>query len=93
MAELADGTTHRVEVLHGDQLRAELEAPKQGIPVDPKAAPNHTATLWVWAALVRTGVCTTGFQEFAPTLLALGKALEADAPVGPTQLGQPTDGP
>lgn len=93
MAELADGTVHRVEILHGDQLRAELEAPRHGIAVDPRVQPNHTTTLWVWAALVRTGVVTVGFQDFKQDLVVLGKAEAADAPVGPTSQDQPTAGP
>lgn len=91
--ELADGTEHTVEVIHGDQLRAELEAKKQGIPVDFAEAPVHLTTLWVWSSLVRTGVCQVGFQEFSNTQLVQlvrGKADHPD-PVRPTQQGQPTD--
>lgn len=53
-----------VEVTHGDLLRAELEAGRQGIPVDPRKAPQQTTTLWVWAALVRTKVVDLDYRTF-----------------------------
>lgn len=53
-----------VEITHADLLRAELEAGKQGLPVDPRKAPQQTTTLWVWAALVRTGVIDRNYRSF-----------------------------
>lgn len=94
--ELDDGTTHVVEVLMADQLRAELEAPRNGIPVDVSLAPVHTTALWVWSALLRTGQLEAGtkFQEFRPRLL-LVKRVEAapDVKVDPTQQGQRSEQP
>jgi hypothetical protein len=53
-----------VEVTHGDLLRAELEADKQHLPVDPRRAPQQTTTLWVWAALVRTKRLDVDYRTF-----------------------------
>jgi hypothetical protein len=63
---LLDGTDEPldVEVTHGDLLRAELEADRQNLPVDPRKAPQQTTTLWVWAALVRTKVIDLPYRTF-----------------------------
>lgn len=53
---------HHVLVNNGDMLRAELEAGKLG--VKPREAPQHLSTMWLWAALVRTGVYGGKFQAF-----------------------------
>lgn len=92
--ELDDGTEHRVEVLMGDQLRAELEAPKHGIPVDVAQAPAHTTALWCWSALVRTGVVKGPFQEVRARMVLVRKVNTdtepgADNPVDPTAQDQP----
>lgn len=49
-----DGTEHEdtVTVLHQDQLRAELLAPRLGLP-SIKEAPMHYTSLWVYSALTR----------------------------------------
>jgi hypothetical protein len=87
--ELADGTEHTVEVLHGDQLRAELQAPHEGIPTDPSQLPLATTTLWLWAACKRLGLTQAKFRVFADSeLVALGKAPQAA--VDPTRQDQPT---
>lgn len=44
---------HHVVVNNGDQLRAELEAGQHKIK--PREQPMHLTTMWVWAAMVRTG--------------------------------------
>jgi hypothetical protein len=54
---------HQVEILNGDQLRAELEGPRHGM-TDPKARPQHYATLVCWAALSRTGDYDGTFRDF-----------------------------
>lgn len=62
-------TTHHVLVHGGDQLRAELEAGKQGIK-SPKDAPMHITMMWLWAAMARTGATTLGWREWKPLCLA-----------------------
>jgi hypothetical protein len=89
--ELQDGTTHTVGVVLGDQLRAELEAPRHGIPTDPAKSPLHTATLWVWAAMARHGFTALGFQAFQAECVAIARATEDQlVPVDPTGPDQPT---
>jgi hypothetical protein len=98
---LDDGSRHVVEVLMPDQLRAELEAPRHNIPVDVSAAPVHTTALWVWSALLRTGVLAEGtkFQEARPRLVFVRKLdpdlepAQADQPVDPTGQGQESERP
>lgn len=60
----------QVEVLYGDQLRAELEAPRHGL-AKIGDAPQHAVLLWVWASLTRTHVIDQPFQEFMPRVLIL----------------------
>jgi hypothetical protein len=88
LVELADGTQHTAEVLHGDQLRAELEAPKHHLPVDSRVAPLHSTTLWCWASLVRQGLVTDDFQTFRASVVGLQPA--AKVAEDPTPEGQPT---
>lgn len=84
-------TTHTVDVVLGDQLRAELEAPKHGIPTDPGKSPLHTTTLWVWAAMARQGLTTHAFQPFQAACVGIARAAEDQrVPVDPTQPGQDT---
>lgn len=73
-AELPDGVTdalelpddaleyHHVLVGNGDQLRAELEANQ--LRIKPVDNPMHLTNLWLWAALVRTGVVDSKFRDF-----------------------------
>ncbi|GEP40613.1 hypothetical protein NPS01_42760 [Nocardioides psychrotolerans] len=83
---------HQVTILHGDQLRAELEGPRNMIPGMDKA-PMHGITLWLWAALMRTHAVDQPFQEFLPRLLAFEDATQTAAadvdglatPADPTQ--------
>lgn len=83
-----DQVEHEVTILHGDQLRAELEAPRHGL-TDMGAAPMHFTTLWCWAALARTHVITDDFRAFKPKMLAL-EAVDDDTEVDPTQTGAAT---
>lgn len=52
-----------VVIMSGDQLRAELEAPRLAMPPLREAPMNATA-LWVWAALVRLHLIETPAGEF-----------------------------
>lgn len=85
-----EGSTTELEVTirHGDQLRAELEAPKHGLN-DMAVTPMHFTTLWIWAALLRTKVITDDFRTFKGRLLTLEAADEGE-PVDPTQQEEPT---
>lgn len=67
---------HRVRILNGDQLRAELEGPRHKL-TDLKAMPLHFQTLWIWASLTRTHVIDDDFRTFKPRLLAY-KAVKDD---------------
>lgn len=62
-------TEHEATILHGDQLRAELEGPRHALS-DIRSAPMHHTTLWLWASLTRTHVIDTPFQEFKTQVLA-----------------------
>jgi hypothetical protein len=80
LADVEDPTVETeltVRVLHGDMLRAELEAPQHGF-TDMKATPMHFTTLWIWASLRRTHVIEDGFQAFKPRLLQLDEVEEPD---------------
>ena len=91
---LDDGSEHVVQVLLGDQLRAELEAPKHAIPVKFEAAPAHHTALWLWAALTRVGVTKEGFRPFRDRMHLVARLddVEAEAVEGvdPTQPAQDT---
>lgn len=67
-----DPVEHPVEVRHGDLLRAELEAGRQKLPVDPRLIPQQTTALWVWAALVREGIVTVDYRTFRDGNTAAG---------------------
>lgn len=54
---------HEVEITHGDHLRGELEAAKQGLPSVKDAPMNHT-TVWIWCAMVRLGLYAGPFLPF-----------------------------
>lgn len=75
----AEPEAHTVTVIWADQLRGELEGAKRGIS---SKRPMHLATLWVWAALVRTGATTDRYDTFVPRVLAIvddkGEASTAD---------------
>lgn len=97
--EIEEATEHEVTILHGDQLRAELEAPRQGIPA-MDTAPMHGITLWIWAALMRTHVIDQPYQDFVPRLLGFeetetGDTLPGDVagPADPTLPVAPSGSP
>lgn len=59
-----------VAVRNGDQLRAELEGSKLGLAGrGMSAAPLNYTTLWLWAAMVRTGEFTGNVQQFRASLV------------------------
>lgn len=93
---LDDGTEHQVDIHLGDQLRAELEAGKQGLPVKFEAAPAHHTALWLWAALTRMGVTAAKFREFQHTMILVARVEEdtegpeAEDRLGPTPQGLDT---
>ena len=84
----AEPLVHRVEITHGDHLRGEFEANKQSLPSVKEAPMNHT-TVWVWCALVRTGLYTLDYRTFKDTVLGLepvrDAAGELETPVDPTE--------
>lgn len=71
---------HHVVVHHADQLRAELEAGKLGLPKGGTGTPMHLTALWLWAALVRTGRFAGGFQQFKTACVAYEPDTERDQP-------------
>lgn len=80
---------HTVTIRHADQLRAELEGPRNAIP-GMDVAPMHGITLWIWAALVRTGAVDDPFQAFLPRMLGFADA-GADTGALPGQVATPAD--
>lgn len=59
---------HRVVVNGTDQLRAELEARRLGLPEGSKA-PMHLTALWLWAAMTRTQATAQPFPEWKHRLV------------------------
>lgn len=80
-----------VRVIYGDQLRAELEAPRHGIG-SLSDAPMHFTALWIWASLTRDGKTSAPFQEFKRQLLMVQPVEEKpdEEPDPPTQPGAST---
>ena len=88
----AEPTEHTVTVFHGDQLRAELEAPRHMLPPIDQA-PQHHTTLWVWAALLRTHVLPmeTSFNAFREMVLTMEGLEDAQQfPGDPEDVAGPT---
>lgn len=84
-----DVSVVRVEVTHGDLLRAELEADKQKLPVDPRRAPQQTTTLWLWASLVRSKVIDVDYRTFRDGVNGTGPVLIGIEQVRDPATGQP----
>lgn len=92
--QLADDSEHVVQVLHGDQLRAELEAGKRKLPLDYEAAPVHHTTLWVWSACLREGLTEQDSITFEQTELVMLQRLGLqESAVDPTVQDQPAETP
>ena len=83
------GVEHEVTILHGDQLRGELEGPRNGLPAMDQAA-MHGITLWIWAALMRTHAIDQPFQEFLPRMLGFEDAGD-DTGALPGEVATPAD--
>lgn len=71
---------HHVVVHHADQLRAELEANKQGLAKGGTGAPMHLTALWLWANLIRTGRYDGNFRAFKLACVAYTPDQERDEP-------------
>jgi hypothetical protein len=76
-----------VTITHGDQLRAELEGKRHGLE-SMKDAPLHYTTIWVWAAMVRTGDYADKFGAFKAHGLAELQPVEQE---GGDQEADPTN--
>lgn len=63
-------TTHRVTVIHADQLVAEQAGPRYGLAAMTDQ-PLAWATLWCWVALRRQGVEVPEFPPFKQRILEL----------------------
>lgn len=104
--DLADGTDpieFDVDVTQGDRLRAELEAGRQNLPVDPRQAPQQTTALWLWCALVRTRIVDVDYRTFRdgtpaveggnparpPVLVAFKQVRDPDDPDQPATVDVP----
>lgn len=88
-----DLEAHRVTVLWADQLRAEAEGGRRGITA--KSGNAILATLWVWAAMVRTGRTRDKWDVFRNRVIDVGDgdvddvdedaaATDVDDEAGPT---------
>lgn len=85
-------TVHLVRIMHGDQLRAELEAGRNMI--DIQAQPFALTSLWVWAAMTRTHLTDLPWQQWKPLVAWIGKPPPAEvASLDPTQPAEPTPSP
>lgn len=69
---------HHVVVNHADQLRAELEANRHKL--DARKHPMHVSSLWLWAAMVRTGDYDASYPEFKRALVAYDPDKDRPAP-------------
>lgn len=91
------GTVHTVRIMHGDQLRAELEAGRNMI--DAAAQPFALTSLWVWAAMTRQHLTDLPWQEWKHLVACLERvAPPADTTpreggLDPTRPGAPTPSP
>lgn len=68
----AHATEHELTILHRDQLRAEIEAPRLQIG-SYDTQPFHNMTLWCWAVMRRTGAVPAdgSFEQFRDRVLAI----------------------
>lgn len=86
----ADGnlTEHRGVVLtHGDELRAELEGHKRGIPLNLSL---HLTSLMLWAGCVRLGHYAGKYDEWKNGGLVTYRRAEEPTPVDPTHGAEPS---
>lgn len=85
--EAGEPTTHEVQVRGSDQLRAELEAKRQGVTIKDAM---HTTYLWAWSAMVRQQLFTGDFRPFMERCVMVEQAKDEDGEpaavdVDPTQ--------
>jgi hypothetical protein len=73
---------HHVVIHHADQLRAELEANKQGLAKGGTGTPMHLTALWIWANLTRTKRFDEPFQAFKLRCVAYDADKDRDQPHG-----------
>lgn len=57
-----------VAITTGDQMRAELESRRIGLP-GPAEAPLNSTAVWIWCAMVREGHTQAKCQAFLATEL------------------------
>ena len=75
----AQAVYHHVIVNHADQLRAELQARQEGL-TKPQDTPMHLTSLWLWAAMVRTGAYSDKFRAFKDACIAYDRDDQPDDP-------------
>lgn len=93
-----DQVVETVTILHADQLRAELTAPRLGLP-SMKDAPMHYTSLWCWAAATRLGLYDGKPQQWKTDCLGIEKEQpdegarpgEPETAADPTQQGHGDD--
>jgi hypothetical protein len=73
---LPEGREVTTEITHGDMLRGEFEANKQGLPAVKEAPMNHT-TVWLWCALTRLGEYGEDYRTFKAELLGIESVKDA----------------
>lgn len=86
---------HVVSVIHGDRVRAELEAGKRGIPA-MQTAPMTFLGLWLWAACLREKVLAdVTYDDFQDRLLNFEEVADEPqfpgSPVTPDAMGPTTE--
>lgn len=88
-AEDPDATIElEAKILHGDQVRAELEGPKHGLK-DLGETPLAFTGLWIWASLARQHLIEDKYPDFKRRLLTFEPV--KDEPVDPTQPAAESD--
>lgn len=87
---------HVVAVIHGDRMRAELEAPKHST-ISLEGTPMAYMALWLWAACHREHILTdVPFQDFTDRILLNFEEVEdapnfPGSPVVPDPMGPTTE--
>lgn len=79
-----EADTFTVQVRNGDRLRAELEGNKRGLVArDGVSIGFHLSTMWIWAAMVRTGDYAESFDQFKLDCLDFNEIDRHGDPVTP----------
>lgn len=74
---------HRVQLILGDQLRAELELNKRGIDITSLGA--HRSAAIAWSAMVRAGLYDKKFDQFGEDVVDIASVDEDEQEVDPTR--------